>query len=195
MTGSTGDEDLIWSDELLHSFRRSAFRLETRSAYALTYERADFEQFLAGSPVPPPELGWWQPWLEEIALLTSEGRTVSRVRVVDEPRTDYQKWEMWAAPWHSRAGECIGYITRTSARAIGLPLTHDWWLLDDERVVAMWFTASGEISDRELITEPDAVARFCIWRDLAVRNATPAEEITAAQPKELPDLATDEGMA
>src|ERR1035441_6565819 len=82
------DEDLEWSDDLLRSFRRSAFRFETRSTYALSYEQADFDRFLAGSPVPPPELDWWRPWLEEISRLTAEGKTVSRVRVLDEPPSD-----------------------------------------------------------------------------------------------------------
>lgn len=174
------DEDLLWSDNLLRSFRRSAFRLETRDTYALGYEQADFEQFLAGAPVPPPELDWWRPWLDEIARLRAEGKTVSRVRILSEPPSDYQRWEMWAARWHSRAGERIGYMARASAERIGLPLRYDWWLLDDERVITMWFTDAGEISNRELITEPDTVARFCEWRDLAVRNATSAEEIAAA---------------
>ena len=180
MASRAEDEDLLWSDDLLRSFRRSAFRLETRPVYALTYERADFGQFLAGTPAPPPELDWWRPWLEEIAQLTAEGKTVSRVRVVDEPPTDYQRWEMWAARWHSRAGERIGYMPRSQAVRIDLPQTHDWWLLDDERVITMWFTSTGEVSDRQLRTEPDAVARFCAGRDLAVRNATSAEESAAA---------------
>jgi hypothetical protein len=176
MASGTEDEDLLWSDNLLRSFRRSAFRLETRNTYALTYEQADFERFLAGAPVPPPQLDWWRPWLEEITQLTADGKTVGRVRVLAEPPTAYQRWEMWAARWHSRAGERIGYMPRSQADRIGLPLLHDWWLLDDERVIAMWFTSTGEVSDRQLITEPGTVARFCTWRDLAVQNATPAEE-------------------
>lgn len=180
MAEAATDEDLLWSDNLLRSFKRSAFRMETRDTYALSYEQADFEQFLAGTPTPPPELEWWRPWLDEIAQLTAEGKTVSRVRLLSEPPTDYQRWEMWAAPWHSHAGERIGYMPRSRAEQLGILLTHDWWLLDDERVIAMWFTNAGEVSDRELITEPGTVARFCAWRDLAVQNATPAEEIAAA---------------
>ena len=38
--------------DALRTFRRSAFRLETRGdSYALGYEAADFARFLAGSPV------------------------------------------------------------------------------------------------------------------------------------------------
>ena len=176
------DEDLEWSDDLLRSFRRSAFRFETRSTYALSYEQADFDRFLAGSPVPPPELDWWRPWLEEISRLTAEGKTVSRVRVLDEPPSDYQRWELWAAPWHSRAGERIAYVSRSKAMRAMLPLWlgGDWWLLDDERVIRMQFTEDGAVEDRALIDDPGIVARFTGWRDLAVRIATPAEEFAAA---------------
>lgn len=180
--GAAPDDDLLWSDDLLRSFKQSAFRFEARRAYALTYERADFEKFLAGSPVPPPELDWWRPWLDKIATLTAEGKQVSRVRVLDEPPTDYQRWEMWAAPWHSQAGERIGYVPRAAAARAMLPLWlgQDWWLLDDKRVICMSFTETGEIENRKITTDPGTVARFCKWRDLAVRIATPAEQISAA---------------
>jgi hypothetical protein len=166
-------------DEMLRSFRHSAFRLETRDTYALGYEEADFERFLAGSPVPPSELNWWRPWLDQIARLTGEGKSVSRVRIVAEPPSDYQRWEMWAAPWHSRAGERIAYLPRQRAEGIGLPLQNDWWLLDDERVILMWFTEDGGIHEKIVISDPGIVAQHCEWRDLAVGNAIPAEEIAA----------------
>jgi len=174
------DEDLEWSDDLLRSFKRSAFRFEMQHTYALTYEQADFDRFLAGEPVPPPELDWWQPWLEEIKRLTTEGKTISRVRVLDEPPTDYQRWEMWAARWHAEAGERIGYVTRSRVRTLPLPLPHDWWLLDDERVIVMRFSDDGSIRERITVTDRTLVARYIEWRDLAVRIATPAEAIAAA---------------
>jgi hypothetical protein len=174
------EEDLEWSDNLLRSFRRSAFRFETRPMYALSYERADFERFLAGTPTPPTEVDWWRPWLDEIASLTDTGKRIGRVRVLAEPPTDYQRWEMWAAPWHARAGERIGYLNHSRAQEIGLPLDCDWWLLDDERVILMWFTSTGSIYDRELLDDPGKVARFIEWRDLAVQHATTAEHVTAA---------------
>ena len=100
----------------------------------------------------------------------------------DEPPSDYQRWEMWAAPWHSQAGERIAYISRSKAMRAMLPLWlgSDWWLLDDERVIHMQFTEDGAVEDRTLIDDPGIVARFTGWRDLAVRIATPAEEFAAA---------------
>jgi hypothetical protein len=164
----------------LASFRGSAFRLETRDAYALGYERADFEAFLAGNPVPPPEVGWWRPWLEQVAALTRDGRLIGRVRLVADPPTPYQQWELWAARWHAQAGEDIRYLPRLRAEAVGLPADEDWWLLDDERLIICRFTDTGEIESKTLITDAGIVATHRQWRDLAVRNATPAEEIAAA---------------
>ena len=167
-------------DHLLSTFKRSAFRLETRDSYALDYEQADFDLFLAGSPVPPPRLAWWGPWLDQIARFAREGKTVSRVRVLAEPPSDYQRWMMWAEPWHTSAGEQIRYLPRSRASQIPLPLGRDWWLLDDERVIQMWFTDEGAIDEKTLTDEPGIVARYIKWRDLAVRNATTAERYAAA---------------
>jgi hypothetical protein len=72
-------------NDLLRTFERSAFRLETRERYALGYERDDFQRFLDGRPTPPPLVGWWQPWLEQIARFGREGKTIARVRVLAEP--------------------------------------------------------------------------------------------------------------
>ncbi|SRR6266568_2424357 len=165
---------------LLRSFGRSAFRLETRDSYALGYEREEFERFLAGTPTPPPEVDWWRPWLEQIARFTREHKRIGRVRILAEPPTDYQRWELWAAAWHTEAGERIRYMPRSRATAIGLPMAHDWWLLDNERLIIMRFTDDGEIDSKTLITDPEEIAPFITWRNLAVRIAIPAEEIAAA---------------
>jgi hypothetical protein len=166
---------------MLRSFKRSAFRLETRRSYALSYEREEFERFLAGTPTIPPLVDWWRPWLEQIAQFGREGKTVSRVRVLAEPPTPYQRWELWAAPWHARAGEDIRYMPQWRARQLGLLDNKlDWWLLDDERVILMRFTKDGEIDRKTLTDDPAIVARHLHWRDLAVRNATPAEDYAAA---------------
>jgi len=165
---------------LLESFSFSAWRLETFDSYHLNYEAADFEQFLAGQPVPPPEVSWWRPWLDMISVITQEGKRIGRVRILAEPPTDYQRWELWASRWHAQAGEQIGYLRRSQAAATGLPTGHDWWLLDEEKVVLMWFDEAGKIAGKELATGPGIVAQHREWRDLAVRHATPAEEYTAA---------------
>lgn len=167
-------------NRLLATFERTAFRFETRNAYVLGYEQAELARFLDGQPVPPPEVSWWRPWLDRIAALAADGRHVSRVRVIDEPPSDYQRWELWAAPWHAAAGERITYITRAVAGDLGLPLGYDWWLLDEQVLLITRFAADGTIAGKTLDTDRDLIARHCAWRDLAVRNATPAAEIIGA---------------
>lgn len=178
MTGRRITEDEF--DDLLRSFKQSAFRLETRDHYALGYEQEEYDRFLAGNPTPPPQVDWWLPWLKQIARLTYEGKWIGRVRILAEPPTDYQRWELWAAPWHAEAGERIRYMPRYRAAELDLPLGSDWWLLDGKRVVIMLFTDDGEIDRKFLSDDPGIVAPFLRWRDLAVRYATPAEQIAAA---------------
>jgi hypothetical protein len=164
---------------MLATFERCAFRLETCRHYALGYERADFEDFLAGRPVSPPELDWWRPWLDQIRQQVSNGKTIARVRVLDEPPTPYQQWEMWAAPWHKDAGEDIRYMPRSRAEAIGVPMG-DWWLLDESRLILMRFTDSGEIAGKELVTDPAVITSYLAIQRLAVHDAATVEGATVA---------------
>jgi hypothetical protein len=166
--------------EELRSFRISAFRLETREHYAVTFERDAFLRFLDGSPMPPQELDWWQSWLDEMRELTRHGKTIGRVRVLSDPPSDYQRWEMWGTPWHTEAGEQIRYLPQREANAAGIPLTGDWWLLDEERLIIMEFTSNGEPATKTLTTDPMLIAEHCAWRDLAVRRALTAEQFAAA---------------
>jgi hypothetical protein len=98
-------------------------------------------------------VAWWGPWLERIASMTREGRSIGRVRILAEPPTGYQRWELWAARWHAEAGEDIRYLSRSVAARIGLPACPDWWLLDGERLIIMKFSDAGEIDGKWLVTD------------------------------------------
>ena len=111
--------------------------------------------------------------------MTAEGKRVSRVRVVDEPVSDYQRWMIWTGRWNTGAGERITYLSRSTATQLAIPTGDDWWLLDDERLILMRYTRDGEIAGKEPITDPGLVARHREWRDLAVLNAMPAEAAAA----------------
>jgi len=164
----------------VRGFRSSAFHFEAQAAYALGYEQADLKRFLAGDPVLPADSDMWRPWLERVARFRAEGKHIGRIRVLEEPPTDYQRWLLWASPWLEAAGEDIGYMARSRALAVGLPLDHDWWLLDRERVLITWFTPDGEIREKIATDEPGDVARHLAWRDLAIAHANGAEHVTAA---------------
>lgn len=166
---------------LFDDFTAEAFRLETRDAYAMSYERMDFEKFLSGGPLTePPEVDWWRPWLDMVADRTAAGKRVGRVRVLAEPPTDYQRWVVWGGQWNCRAGEDIRYIPRVRAQEIGLPLHQDWWLFDSSKLVILQFNQHDQLTALETITDPDVVGRHCEWRDLAVRNSSPIDGELAA---------------
>ncbi len=163
---------------LLRNFDRTSFRLEAQPAYAIEEEQEEFEQFLAGSPRPPSEIGWWRDWLDEAAAATRQGKRISRVRVIpDSGPTDYQRWLMWADPWYAAAGMEIRYLPHLRAEQVGLP-AHDWYLLDDERLIIMPFTPDGEPGPKELVT--DLIPEYRLWRALAVFYSTPVDQINAA---------------
>jgi hypothetical protein len=177
MTRISGDE----CDELLRTFERSWFRVEARGSYGIGEELPEFDRFVAGRPRPPDEIGWWKEWLDQVAALAKDGKTISRVRIIPyNGPTVYQQWQIWAEPFVARAGMRIRYLTGSQAHALGVPLGVDWSLLDGERVIIHEFNNVNEVTGWELITDPTDVARYVRWRDLAITHAVSADEIRAA---------------
>lgn len=161
--------------EALRVFEHTAFRLELQPAYSEPDEHATVAKFLAGEPEPPTEILGLQAWFDQVAGQVRQGKRIERVRVHDEPPTDYQRWERWIGAWNTSAGEVIRYMTRERAREVGLlPAAGDvdWWLLDSNRLIVMRFDAAGHRLTNELVTDPQRVVRACAWRDLAVHYST-----------------------
>jgi hypothetical protein len=162
-------------NNLFRYFTDTAFRLEVQPVYAVTEERESLEEFLAGEPRPVTEFAFYAQWLDRIREVTAQGRRVERVRVLEEPPTDYQRWEMWSGQYNIAAGETIRYITRSRAVEIGLPVGDDWWLFDSRHLALMRFGDDGEPQGGEIISDPDTVDRHRAWWDLAVAHSIPAE--------------------
>lgn len=148
-----------------------AQRLEAQDSYAT--DRANFGH-------TPPELAWWSEFLAEIKQRHLEGQQRTRIDVIPEPPNDYWRWRQRTNQWHIRAGEDFLYLTRTRAKVIGLPLDHDWWIIDGKSVVQLWFTQDGALDHMTLITDPITVGIYQHWWGMAIRDATPAEQVTAA---------------
>lgn len=160
-------------NNLFRYFKATAFRLEVQPVYTVADEQPSVRQFLAGEPRPVTELAFYAAWLDQIRTVTSQGRLVHRVRILDEPPTDYQRWEMWSGQYNVDAGEVIRYLPRGHAMEIGLPVIDDWWLFDSARVARMRFDQEGRPLGGEIVSDPQTVAQYCEWRDLAVRSSSP----------------------
>ena len=159
------------------AFQTEAFRFEAQPEYPLGPGQEDFNRFLAGTSAPPTEYAWLASWFEELAQLKREGKSICRVRVLDDPMTDYQRWMLWGAPWMVRAGEYITCMRRSAARQAGLP-DHDWWLFDDSWVVEMHF-AGGKVGDLMLVSGTQAVDSYRALRDAALLSATAVASASA----------------
>lgn len=169
--------DQFWQQ--LATWTVSAFRFEQQPAYAVDYERDLYDLFLAGTPEPPTKSEALRGWLIQVKQHTSKGKRIERVRIIDEPPTDYQRWTAWMDRWNREAGEIIHYLTRRKARVAQLlPAAGDtdWWLLDDERLMTMAYNDEGRRIGTHLTTEEAAVQQARLWRDLAVRTARGDDE-------------------
>lgn len=172
-------------NNLFRYFTETAFRLEAQPIYTVVDEQQSLDEFLRGTPRPVTEFAFYARWLEGIRDATSHGRRVERVRVLEEPPTDYQRWEIWSGQYNIAAGETIRFINRSRALEVGLPVINDWWLFDSTQLALMRFDVHGEPLGGEIITDPVTVGQHRSWWDLAVAHSTltpPVPTISEGRP-------------
>lgn len=185
--GRPGTE--FWQAFLL--FKRSAWRWEQQPAYWMGYERQQFDMFLAGRPEPPSENKDLGEWMTQVREHVAAGKTYGRVRVVDTPPTDYQRWMQWMDRWNREAGEDIRYLTRDAARSAGIiPAIgpDDWWLFDDKRLLVMRHDDRGRRIQVEAFEDEPEVTQAVHWRSRALAVATsvvgpPSREVNGQSDK------------
>jgi hypothetical protein len=146
---------------LMSSWQTSAWRWECQGVYREPSEEEPLRKFLAGEP----DLDWFQDWLTSIRTRTAAGQRIGRVRMLTDPLTDYLRFELSITPPAIGAGEDIRFLSAARATELAAP-TEDFWLLDDEQVLALHFGAHG-VSGAELITDPGKVSAYRAWRDTA----------------------------
>lgn len=155
-----------------HTFERSAWRLEVQPTYNMPNEQPSLALFRAGEPKPA---GHNSKWHETVRNNVAEGRTIGRVRVVRQPLTEYQRYQLaWGIPGNIEAGEDIRILDLSKTGDLGLP-EQDWWLFDNSRVVHLNFRPDGTIIDRELIDAPD-ISRYLHWQTVALGHAVRYED-------------------
>lgn len=170
--------ELISSAErnrLFKTFEHDAFHLELRDDYTVPHEESPFTRWLSGEP---DDLGWFEPWAQEMRRVTENGRSVRRVRVVTEPHGPYIQWEYSITGWNEQAGEDIRWLPRhLLPGGLYLPMEgNDWWLFDDRLLAVGHFDDQGRVLGSELIEEPEALAECIRVRDLLWAIAIPHAE-------------------
>lgn len=178
--------DSVWreigSEEFfaaLHGAAISAFRLELQPTYIEPYEQQLVDRWAAGEFLAPTAVPELADWFSNIGEQTSRGVQIGRVRIHEDPPTEYQRFERWCDPWNVRAGELIRYITRPHALDVGLLPTAgaygDWWLVDDRQLILIKHTPDGRRMQYLSTTDPAIVTQAAEWRDLAIRHSEPSK--------------------
>lgn len=121
-----------------------------------------------------------QDWLSMIQEATNEGRRFARVRVVDLPLSDYNRWSFVLAQHNIAAGEDIRYMTRSRAQEIGLP-NHDCWLFDSRTLLQMRFDNEDRFVGGEVIDDSPRIVEHNYWRDAAWHHAVRRDEFATEE--------------
>jgi hypothetical protein len=159
---------------LFDKFRLSAFRLEILPAYSVPAEAERLAAFREGRALPErsPRTNSFLADIEE-----SRGRkTWQRVRVVDEPPTDYECYQLSATYRESvAAGEDIRIVVRSLASG----LDRDWWLFDNKTAALLEYDREGRFADAEVSTDTGVIDRCRRQRDDALAASVPLAEYLA----------------
>lgn len=169
--------DLMPFEEASHlfgEFEHTAWRLETQRGYAVDRETPEWERFLRGEDVGRFDAS--SPWDARVRRQTQEqGKRIERVRLVDDPPTEGQRFLLATGLGNVEGGEDIRNMYRADAQRLGLP-DHDFWLFDSRLVMRFEFDDDGNTLGVRLIEDPTEVLRACQVRDLAWHHAVPTAQ-------------------
>jgi hypothetical protein len=161
-------------DAVFDGFTYTAFRLETRSRYA-DDEGEDFAAFLAGRPVPERSPRT-DPWLRRLADTTASGKRWQRVHIIDQPLSDYLRFELAAYPENISAGEDVRIVSRGASPEL-VELHRDFWLFDaghpSAHVMLMDLDDIGHLRGFKVTSAPEIVQQCVLERDFALKHAIP----------------------
>lgn len=173
--------DLVPFSAIAHLFRdfeRSAFRLESRRGYASDVDSPKWHLWQAGGDLSYNPA---HPWHAGVRAQTEHGRRFERVRVVDSPPTEGQRFLLASGRGNVEAGEDIRNLWRADADRLGLPAA-DFWLFDDRLVVRLVFDQADVTLGVEVSDDPADVAAAAAVRTAAWPVAIPTAAFAAAVP-------------
>ncbi len=163
---------------LFASFKYTAYRLEALQRYDVSYEIEPYRAFLAGRPRPRDAAK--NAWTAMLADSAAAGKTVQRVHLVNEPLTDYLRYELeWSYAPNVEAGEDIRILPAGQLPAGDLSrlgVIGDYWLFDSSDLWMMSYDRDGAFRYIEQVSDPRRIVARAYWRDTALHYAIPYRE-------------------
>ncbi len=173
--------DLIPFDEITHlftDFQHTVWRLETQRSYATDRLSPNWPRFQQGETFGyDPN----SPWHANVRKQTEAGKRFERVRLVDDPPTEGQRFLLATGLGNVAAGEDIRNLYRADAVRLGLP-DYDFWLFDSSTVVKFVIDNEGGTLGVYVLEDTESVVRACQARDAAWHYAVPTREFQAQVP-------------
>ncbi|MFF3920551.1 DUF6879 family protein [Streptomyces sp. NPDC001852] len=170
--------DLIPFDEITHlftDFEHTAWRLETQRGYATDRVSPNWARFQNGETFDYDPAS---PWHAGVRKQTEEGKRLGRVRLVDDPPTEGQRFLLASGLGNVAAGEDIRNLWRADAVRLGLP-DFDFWLFDSRTVVKFVIDENDVTVGVYVLEDAETVVRACQAQDAALHFAVPTREFQA----------------
>lgn len=163
-------------------FHHTVVRLEALPAYDVGGSEAErIDAWRHHRPRPERSVRT-APWLARIAVTTTRGRSWRRVRVLDDPPTEYQRYQLDSYVESQAVGEQIVIASRAD---VGDELGPDFWLFDhgkpDAFAMVMRYDDEGRWTGADLTTHSGVLdGMHAIVRRVATR-AQPLNVYLAAR--------------
>jgi hypothetical protein len=159
---------------LFDTFRVSAFRLETLPSYLMAEEAERIEAFRRGLP-RPERSPRTNPWLKLVQDAARAGKSWTRVRVIDDPPTEYQRYQLIGYQESEAAGDHVRVARRSAVPDLGA----DFWLFDNSVAQLQKYDADGRFLGAEITADPLVIAGCRARRDRALSAAVSLGEYMA----------------
>ncbi|MEN8655549.1 DUF6879 family protein [Streptomyces sp. 21So2-11] len=160
---------------MFENFRHSAWHLEVARGYAVDRATSTYKQFVRGET---PTWDMASPWARTISAKTADGVSVARVRIVDNPPTEGQRYLLAHADHNAQLGEEVRNMWREDAERHNLP-DEDFWIFDSHIVALCLWDEAENLTGVELISEPARVNQYNRLRDAAMHYALPYPQFVA----------------
>lgn len=167
-------------EELFDTFTDSLFRLETLPDYPTSEYDERQRAFRDGRLLPPPPVK--VEWLTLVRNRTAHGRRIHRVHVLDQPLSDYLRYELAVYRENVAAGEDVRIADHDRHPDLA-DLRQDFLLIDGDtgHAAVVWFhhSPTGQLLGHRLSRDPGDISHCRRQRDLALAHAVSLDEFTS----------------